>query len=210
MSRWADAFAALSRAVDTVDTIDTTPSRQCPTSHFVNCVDCVTPLERVAEAAPEPIQASEAVQPEFHLCETSDEATPTDDLEDRAALIEYGAHVTRRWGEGYAALCSMAPPTGFSSERWRRIVDAAGSFLDRWAAEAIACGWSDLDVFGCDPARPDARFDCMGLIMLLDRCEIVGIDKDGADLVSATGIRQRFRRRTTPPGTMSLWELSGH
>ena len=29
-------------------------------------------------------------------------------------LIEYGADVPRRWAEGYAALCSMAPPPGFS------------------------------------------------------------------------------------------------
>src|SRR6266550_7358323 len=91
-----------------------------------------------------------------------------DDIDERAALIEYGANVPRRWAEGYAALCSMPTPRGFSPERWARIVDAAGVFLDRWAADAIRCGWSDLDVFGCDRDRPDARFDCMGLVILLD------------------------------------------
>jgi len=78
----------------------------------------------------------------------------------------------------------MPVPTGFSVGRWHRIVDAAGNFLDRWAAKAIACGWSDLDVFGCNPDLPDARFDYMGLVMLLGRCEIVGIDETGADLVT--------------------------
>jgi hypothetical protein len=135
-------------------------------------------------------------------------ATEADDLDERAALIEFGANVPRRWAEGYAALCSMAPPRAFSSERWQRIVDAAGSFLDRWASEAITCGWSELDVFGCDRDRPDARFDAMGLLLLLDRARIVSLDSAGADLVVQPGdARQRYRRRPLPPGTVSLWDL---
>jgi hypothetical protein len=130
------------------------------------------------------------------------------DLHERAALVECGANVPRRWAEGYAALCSMAPPERFSPERWQRIVDAAGSFLDRWDSEAITCGWSDLDVFGCDRDRPDARFDCMGLAMLLDRMEVVGIDPDGADLIATVGgAKLRFRRRPLPQHTISLWDL---
>ena len=102
----------------------------------------------------------------------------------------------------------MPPPSGFSPERWQRIVDAAGSFLGGWASEAITCGWSDLDVFGCDRDRPDARFDCMGLVMLLDRVEVVGIDPAGADLVAAAGgAKLRFRRRPLPQHTISLWDL---
>jgi hypothetical protein len=101
----------------------------------------------------------------------------------------------------------MAPPSGFSPERWQRIVDAAGSFLDRWASEAIVCGWSDLNVFGCDRDRPDARFDCMGLLLLLDRWDVVGIDESGADLVIG-GKPQRYRRRPLPASAISLWELA--
>src|SRR4030088_2059512 len=37
-----------------------------------------------------------------------------DDLDERAALIEVGANVPRRWGEGFAALCTMPAPIGFS------------------------------------------------------------------------------------------------
>jgi hypothetical protein len=131
----------------------------------------------------------------------------TDNLDEPAAIIEYNGNIPRAWAEGFAALCAMPAPTGFSVERWRRIIDAAGTFLDKWAARAIECGWSDLDVFGCDPDRPDARFDCMGLVLLLDRCEVAGIDRDGADLVTVTGARQRYRLRPMPPGTVSLWQL---
>jgi hypothetical protein len=64
-----------------------------------------------------------------------------------------------------------------------------------------------LAVFGCDPDRPDARFDAMGLALLLDRAEVVAVDEAGADLVTTTGARQRYRRRPLPRGTVSLWEL---
>ena len=64
-----------------------------------------------------------------------------------------------------------------------------------------------LTVFGCDPGRTAARFDAMGLVLLLDRCEVAAIDQDGADLVTVTGARQRFRRRPLPPGTVALWQL---
>ncbi len=136
-------------------------------------------------------------------------AVSTVDLAERAALIEYGAGVPRAWAEGYAALSLMPVPTGFSPERWFRIVEAAGVFIDRFAGVAIECGWSDLDVFGCDPDRPDARFDCMGLVMLLERMEVVGIDPEGADLIAtAGGAKLRFRRRPLPQNTISLWDLN--
>jgi hypothetical protein len=131
-----------------------------------------------------------------------------DDLDERAAIIEYGAGIPRAWAEGFAALSSMPAPTGFSSARWQRIVDAAGGFLDRWASKAIECGWSDLDVFGCDQSAPDRRFDCMGLVMLLDRMEVVGIDAEGADLRFPDGVMQRYRRKPLPAHTISLWELA--
>jgi hypothetical protein len=130
------------------------------------------------------------------------------DLDERAAIVECSAGVRRLWAEGFAALCAMPPPTGISAERWRRIIDAAGKFLDTWTGAAIACGWGGLDLFGCHPTRPNARFDAMGLVLLLDRCEVVGIDEQGADLVTTAGARQRYRRRPLPPGTVSLWELT--
>ena len=135
-------------------------------------------------------------------------AERSDHLEERAAIIEEATDAPTRWAEGCAVLVSMSPPTGFSPERWRRVVDAAGAFLDRWAAEAIRCGWNSLDAFGCHSTAPDRRFDCMGLVLLLDRCEIIAVDPAGATLVvTATGSRQRFYRRPMPPETVPLWRL---
>jgi len=123
-------------------------------------------------------------------------------------------------GERHSCFALSEPNTGSDAKAIRLkatweadkkgwIVNGAGVFLDRWAAEAIRCGWIDLDVFGVNPDRPDARFDCMGLVLLLDRAEVAGIDRDGADLVAATGASQRYRRRPVPADTISLWELAG-
>ena len=166
---------------------------------------CPTAVERVGQDfRPVPSAASTAER----ASEQSAPAPSIDDLDERAAIVEYGARIPRRWAEGFAALSSMPAPHGFSPERWHRIVDAAGAFLDRWAAEAIVAGWTDLDVFGADAAAPDKRFDCMGLVLLLDRLEIVSIDPEGADLRSPTGAPQRYRRRPLPPHTVSLWDLA--
>ncbi len=56
--------------------------------------------------------------------------------------------------------------------------------------------------------RPDARLDCMGLVPLLDRCEVVSVDEHGADLRTNTGDRRCFDRRPLPAAAISLWELS--
>ena len=43
MSRWAEMFAQLSQPADTIDTSDTTPPQQRPTSNCVRSVKCVKP-----------------------------------------------------------------------------------------------------------------------------------------------------------------------
>jgi hypothetical protein len=82
-----------------------------------------------------------------HKAELIAALAPVAPPEERAAIVEHGAAVPRAWAEGFAALSAMPPPTGFSTERWHRIVDAAGAFLDRWAAQAIAAGWSTVSIW---------------------------------------------------------------
>jgi len=204
MSRWAEAFAAFDDGADKTDTSDKILVANGIERICVTCVHSVTPSEAMTDG----FVAGEPSAPTGYS-EASPESAWAEDLEERAALIEYGAAVPRQWAEGYAALCTMTPPDGFSPERWRRIVDGAGRFMDRWAAKAAQCGWSNLDVFGADSDRPDRRFDCMGLVLSLDRCEIVSIDEHGADLLVAPGgAQQRYRRRPFPVHTRPLWVLA--
>ena len=58
-------------------------------------------------------------------------------------------------------------------------------------------------------AAPDKRFDAMGICMLLDRCDVVGVDADGADLIARTGDAcTRYYRRPVPLETISFGELA--
>ena len=222
-SEWAELFASLSRE-DTSDTIDTRSS-DTPRSDLVSAIvksgndssgrvlERGKPAETLDSDHPhKPSVASVArvilenekeiegpAPARFRSFDTSATlATQVDAIEDRAA----------RWAAGYAAISTMPAPAGFSLERWQRIVAAAGKFLHRWAAKAIASGWSDVDVFGVDPRAPDRRFDCMGLVLLLDRMEVVAIDPEGADLRSPPDAILRFRRRPLPAHKVSLWNVS--
>src|SRR3954451_24754508 len=60
---------------------------------------------------------------DFRKLEEAESAAPlAEDPSERATTLEVSADAPRRWAEGYAALCAMPPPSGFSPERWRRVV----------------------------------------------------------------------------------------
>ena len=167
---------------------------------FSRDADTVDTVDTVAAEGRQPSTVSHSVQCVMTPKEEKGEQAP-------AASKQLWV-VPRTWAEGYAAICAMSPPNGFSPAKWQHIIGATGRFLDQWTDAAIACGWTDLDVFGCDPDRPAARFDTMGLALLLARAEVTSIDKLGADLVTNEGARLRFRRRPFPPGAVNLWQLA--
>src|SRR5436190_21217740 len=133
--------------------------------------------------------------------------TVGDDLHERAALVECGANVPRRWAEGYAALCTMPAPTGFSSERWARIVDATGHVLDHWAAEAIKAGGRISTRSAAMPRRLTSGSIAWASRSCSTDGRVSSIDQAGADLVTETGTVLRYRRRPLPRHTISLWQL---
>ena len=174
--------------------------RVCPENETNEEYEQTHPPRSAAPGAREVVSSNSFISLPERVAAETPETFPTVGME--------GADAARRWSEAYALLCRMPASTGFSQARWNRIIDATDRFLGSWADEAIGCGWNDLDAFGCHPDRPTARFDCMGLVLLLDLCEVVGIDPDGADLVTASVARQRFSRRPMPPGTGALWQLA--
>ena len=219
MSRWAERFTALSRSHDKSDNSDKRSSDDPGGPSVANCQNCraKSSADQTALKPVEILDPAEGVGPSVTIVAFVKETDGEGGTQPRAAeqlsptvptiADKRSGDDPQAWAEGFAALAAMPPPTGFSPERWQRIIDATGVFLDRWAGEASCCGWSDLDVFGCHDTAPAARFDCMGLVLLLDRREVVAIDELGADLVTVSGARQRFRRRPMPPGTVRLWQL---
>jgi hypothetical protein len=130
--------------------------------------------------------------------------------EERAAIIEYDAGVTRTWAEGLARLNPEHPPWDVPLKRWQLFIDDCGRFLDAgWDERAADFGWGPLDLFGCDETRPFARLDQMGLLWLLNGGAVVELLRDRAIIETLGGARQCYRRRPVEVGRVVLaWELS--
>ncbi len=44
--------------------------------------------------------------------------------------------------------------------------DSALAFIDRFGAEAVACGWTDVELFGVHPEHGTLRVDWCGALMI--------------------------------------------
>lgn len=155
-------------------------------------------IERIRANKPQLIEVLSRV-------ETPDQ----DDIEERAALVEYGAGVPREWAEGFALLHPDRPPAGVPCDRWQRFVDVAGKFLDRgYAAQAAALGWGPLELFGCDATKPAVCVDLQGLLWLIpEGARLVTLTADAATLRMSTGAIQTYHR-VVPRGAVLAWELA--
>lgn len=130
------------------------------------------------------------------------------DFEERAALIQFGANVPRHWAEPFARLNVMERPPAYTPERWYRIIDDGGRFLDRWAAIAEELGWTAEEVFGVSSAAPEARPDLKGLVALINGWEVTAIAADKATIRNPkTGNCLSIYRRADAAGRCLLWEL---
>jgi hypothetical protein len=136
-------------------------------------------------------------------------ADPVSSLEERAAIVEYGAAVPRSWAEGFARLDPARPPADVPLRRWQQFIDDVGRFLDSgFAARAAALGWGPFDIFGCDRDRPFARIDQQGLCWLVTGNRVVSLFENAAVIQTWTGQRQTWRRKPSEPGRVLAWELA--
>jgi hypothetical protein len=54
--------------------------------------------------------------------------------------------------------------------------------------------WTALDLFGVHPTRPAARFDVMGLLLLLQGGEVITLTAESASIGRPSGAILRFFR----------------
>src|SRR5262249_19122885 len=80
-----------------------------------------------------------------------------DEILEREAVIEIDGKVPRLSAQALARLDPSSPPGDVPINRWHLFIDDAGIFLDAWGNQIEALGWSQLQLFGCCPARPYAR-----------------------------------------------------
>lgn len=133
---------------------------------------------------------------------------PEDEHDERAAIIEYEAGAPREWAEGAAKLMTMPVPIGYPPKRWHELQNAAGVFIDKFATQAAALGWSALDIFGCDPVSPFERLDRAGLLLLLHVDEaIVAVTGCSVTTRSRTGSVLRYYRAQRQTGAALIWSI---
>lgn len=129
------------------------------------------------------------------------------DQEERAAIVEFDAGIPREWAEGFARLCEMPRPHGFSPQRWRQLLDDAGKFMDCWASRVAALGWTTEEVFGVHPVAPDARQDAKGLVALIGGHQVVAVSASTITTFTQSKCRLVLRRSQRAYDAQPLWQL---
>ena len=106
------------------------------------------------------------------------------------------------WRKGFLDLRpGVSPCPGLTGANWTAIHAKNVEFLDRWADEAAALGWTTLELWGVHPQVGTIRVDyCGGMTM--GTSHVTGITKDRILAAHTTYYRDRPGR---PTGAVPLW-----
>jgi len=203
VSRWSDLFDALSRADDSLDTVDTLIASALAADGVSQSVKSVPAQGGVPEAT---VGAASEHLPQSAPGEAL--AAWSGAEEERSGIVEYDAGAPRAWAEALTRLDPHRPPGDVPARRWVQFINDCGRFIDQgWAARAETLSWRALDLFGCDRDRPFARIDRLGLLWLTNGDMLVEMSETVAIVETKTGARLTFRRRPAEPGQVVLaWE----
>jgi hypothetical protein len=109
------------------------------------------------------------------------------------------------WLKGVEAMRRARPAPKPYHSPWRTILQDAASFVALWGDDAIRMGWSTLDVFGVNPDPSAARYDRLGLVVLLNGRPVQCLE----DQVAHIGRDSRptvFRRALRAEGAVPIWQ----
>jgi hypothetical protein len=104
-----------------------------------------------------------------------------------------------------AGLRALTAPDDFSM--WLQILKDADRFCSSRLEEARSLGWSDTDLFGVHPLAPAARFDAMGLVLLIRGGDVLSLDCKHARLKTVGGSSLVFRKPRNPYA-VPVWGLA--
>jgi hypothetical protein len=110
-----------------------------------------------------------------------------------------------RFGRSFSALEARCPDH-VPVERWEQAVEDGKRFLAKWGTQAEALGWTSADLFGLAPVpeqphpsyRRLSRYDCTGLIWLLQGRPVVALTEATAAIENPTGSIATYRRFNRP------------
>ena len=107
---------------------------------------------------------------------------------------------------GLYALQRMACPMGVNPKAWRSaVVDAIGIADAHWAQQALALGWSALDLFGAGTDKEGDPY-ADGLAVWLARRRLLAVTAEFAVADDGRHGRVYFNRRKGE-GAILLWEF---
>jgi hypothetical protein len=131
----------------------------------------------------------------------------TDKTDDNGSKMGFVGFVgTKGWCDSkidVLAALERRCPDFVPLDRWRRALIDGRRFLSQWGEQAEALGWTAIDVFGLHepPAEPHpsyrrlSRYDCTGLVWLLDGRSVVALTAESATIRTLTGTLLTYRRR---------------
>ena len=122
-------------------------------------------------------------------------------------LLAVPPGVPEDWAQGVCDLLAMVRPAAWPEAHWCQLREDAFAFLRDHGAEAARLGWDLLDIFGVDPKCPLARYDAMGLVVLLRGRRVVDLHADGAVIENQKGQRTSFTRHSASPVRVAVWDL---
>ena len=155
--------------------------------------------------APEPLPEPIMLELRAHKAEVIDFLTRPIA---RVVLLHCPPGVPEARVQGVADLLAMACPASYPAERWNILREDAYRFLRGWGARAHDLGWTAIDLFGVHPEKPRIRFDCMGLVPLLNGARVTALTDTEAAIEKPNGARLMFHRRGRVPDEACLvWEL---
>ena len=124
----------------------------------------------------------------------------------RVVLLGVPPGVPEAWVQGVADLLAMTCPASCPDAKWQVLREDAYHFLRDHAARAHELGWTALDLFGAHPGKSWVRFDCMGLVPLLNGARVTALSGIEAVIEKSSGARLTFRRHTKAPDeTCLVW-----
>jgi hypothetical protein len=98
------------------------------------------------------------------------------------------------WLAGAARLPTIAWTRDYPAPACRQLMIDAERFLEFWGAQAASLGWQDWELFGCHQRAPWARFQGIGLVLLLRGRELAALTESEAATVQQPGAGEAVLR----------------
>jgi hypothetical protein len=119
-----------------------------------------------------------------------------------------------RFGRTFSTLQSRCPDH-VPVDRWQQAVEDGKRFLAKWGSQAEALGWTSADLFGLHtpPEQPHpsyrrlSRYDCTGLVWLLEGRPVIALTADTAAIENPASITtyRRFNKPLLGPELPGDW-----